>query len=291
MSGLSKSLSKFTRRMADEAQEARGLDALIKRTQLQESGYDVTPRPRFGGLFGQGYDIRPNTNVGQLPEGFVRVGGKAVQDPTYYNPGREREKARIKSEEDVRAAGLFNQLTSDGNAPPGTTARFGRYTIPVNPKLTGEETAAVAAENVFVPTAEQIKSKTKGGVFKSKFGDIGRTYRQAAAGQENALFTSYDPQLQALQGNINSIRRYVFGEGGKQLTPFEAKVVMALINPTGKSDAQYLTDIGEATRIIEEKSRLALGGANVAKQRFGQPSQTNDLSQLSDEELRQMAGL
>jgi len=43
-----------------------------------------------------------------LPEGFVRVDGKAQQDPSYFNPKAYREKASIKSEEEARAYGRFS---------------------------------------------------------------------------------------------------------------------------------------------------------------------------------------
>ncbi len=61
---------------------------------------------------------------------------------------------------------------------------------------------------------------------------------------------------------------------------------MALINSTGKSDDQYTTDLDQATKIIESKSRLALGGMNAANQNVQAP--TNDLSQMSDEELKKI---
>jgi bacteriocin-like protein len=172
-----------------------------------------------------------------------------------------------------------------GNVPPGTSISVGPVNMPVNPKLTGEEMAAVSAQETFTPISEDIKGMVGGGIYDSKLGNIGRTARQIAAGQENALFTSHDPKLQAVQGKINSLRRYVFGEGGKQLTPFEAKVVMALITPTGKRDEQIVTDLDEAVKIINSKARLALGGANAAGQ-----GPFNDFSTMSDEELQRIVG-
>lgn len=263
--GFAKGLSSGLDSLIEQRQQGQknAIDALVQRAALRESGYDVQETPGFLG-FGKRMSLVKSPTADTLPEGFVRVGGKAVQDPTYYNPGREREKARIKSEEDARAMQMFRDMSSSGNVPVGTTMRHGRFNIPLNPKLTGDEASAVSAQEVFTPLAEGLKEDTKSGVFNSKVGNIGRTYRQYAAGQPNALFTSYDPKLQATQGKINSIRRYVFGEGGKQLTPYEANIVNALIKPTGKSDEQYDKDLDEAMKLIESKSRLALGGANAA---------------------------
>ena len=46
---------------------------------------------------------------------------------------------------------------------------------------------------------------------------------------------------------------------------------MALVNPLGKSDKQYVDDIGKATLIIREKSSIALGGARAAREQRGLP--------------------
>lgn len=180
-----------------------------------------------------------------------------------------------------------------GDAPPGTTVMAGpkgtSVKKPINQKLTGDEINNIAAKKVFNPLAEGLKQDTKNHVFDSKFGNIGRTYRQYAVGQPNALLTSYDPVLQATQGKINSIRRYVFGEGGKQLTPYEANIVNALIKPTGKSDEQYETDLDEALKLINSKAELVTGGMNAAKSPIPgmsgyQPPQGNQNSSSDDEE-------
>lgn len=156
-----------------------------------------------------------------------------------------------------------------GQPPAGSKlSSSGGVEVPLNRELSAEELAAITAERVFNPTAEEIKKLTEDGVFDATMTkgiplveNIERTYRQWSAGQPNALLTSLDPKLQEVQGKISSIRRYVFGEGGKQLTPYEAGIVNALIKPTGKSDEQYVTDLDEALRLINEKSNLAKGGS------------------------------
>lgn len=174
---------------------------------------------------------------------------------------------------------------------PGSSFTGGGFHLPINPKLTGDEAAAVAAEEVFVPLARKMQEEVKGGIFKSPFGNFGRTYRQFAGGQSNpgsSLLTSYDPKLQGFQSHVKSLRRYIFGEGGKQLTPYEANVVMALIDPVGKSDEQYITDIGETTKLIEAKARIAKGGALAMRPPQRQPK---DISTMSDDELQKLAGV
>lgn len=168
-----------------------------------------------------------------------------------------------------------------------------RAKIPLNRELTGDELSAISAKQVFPPIAKELKQKTKSGVFNSKlpgpFQNIGRTFRQFAVGQPNALLTSYDESLQSTQGKINSIRRYVFGEGGKQLTPYEAKIVNALITPLGKSDIQYQTDLDEAIKIIESKAALATGGLNAAFNPMPGASLDNQQQGINIEQERDLA--
>lgn len=176
---------------------------------------------------------------------------------------REELLSRLERLEQLKAQGGQSQL------PPGTTGRFGKFTVPLNPKLTGDEMSAVSANEVFTPMAKEIQGMVNKKVFDSpRFGNVGRTYKQWAGSQfapGSGLLTAGDKNLQKYQSKVKSLRRYVFGEGGKQLTPYESNVVMALIDPIGKSDEQYNSDLGEATKIIETKSRLALGGARSAK--------------------------
>lgn len=200
-----------------------------------------------------------------LAEGFVRVGTDIKEDPTYYNPGKEREKARIKSEEDARAFQMFQNMSSNGGVPVGTTMRQGRFTIPVNPKLTGEEQSAVSTLETFKPQKEEIVNQVNQGALDSPLGNAGRTVRQFRADSSKPIMTAGDPKLQALQSNINSIRRYAFGEGGKNLTGTEKGIIDSLLNITGKSNEQIGADYDKALSILENKNKLVLGGANASR--------------------------
>ena len=176
----------------------------------------------------------------------------------------DQQKAPMAGQATQNAISGFN-----GTPPPGSElSATGGVKVPLNRELSSEELSAITAERVFNPTAEDIKQMTRDGVWDPTYTkgiplveNIERSYRQWSAGQPNALFTSMDPKLQAAQGKISSIRRYVFGEGGKQLTPYEAGIVNALIKPIGKSDMQYETDLDEALRLINEKANLASKGS------------------------------
>ena len=162
-----------------------------------------------------------------------------------------------------------------GTPPPGSElSAAGGVKVPLNRELSTEQLSAITAERVFNPAAREIKQSVKGGVYRPTFTknapkpfgfplaqNLERTGRQAAAGQQNPIFTSLDPKLQATQSKISSLRRYVFGEGGKQLTPTELNIVNALITPYGKSDEQIELDLDEALKLINEKSNLARGGS------------------------------
>lgn len=156
------------------------------------------------------------------------------------------------------------QMGSGFQVPAGTTARFGKFTVPMNPKMTSDESSAIAADISFSPLVDKMKQQTKEGIFNSpRFGNVGRTVRQALGGttfKGSGLLTSFDPKLQKYQGNVKSLQRYVFGEGGKNLTGTEKEIVMSLVDPVGKSDEQYSTDLDEAVKTIKIKSKLAQGG-------------------------------
>ena len=102
----------------------------------------------------------------------------------------------------------------------------------------------------------------------------------------NALLSSKDDALQAFQSDINNLKRLIpFTDGGKQLTPFEAKRVFALLNTTGKNDRQLETDIRAAVSIVMAKGGLAIGGRNSAIQ---QPN--NNISQESNQSSQIITG-
>ena len=111
--GRYSSLREFAGNARKRREENNSLDALVKRAQLQELGYETAPRQsRFGPMFGETMDIMRDPNFvgtkslereqlelknnqlrneigsfGQpLPAGMVRVDGKAVKDPSYVTP-------------------------------------------------------------------------------------------------------------------------------------------------------------------------------------------------------------
>ena len=64
---------------ANSQDRARSIDALTQRAALDEAGYE-TPDALFGGQ-----TLKRNAQFGQVPEGYVRVGGKYEPDrsPAY----------------------------------------------------------------------------------------------------------------------------------------------------------------------------------------------------------------
>ena len=74
-------------------------------------------------------------------------------------------------------------------------------------------------------------------------------------------------------------------------------MVLALLNISGKSNDQIMNDLNQAMGILRAKERLALGGANAARQgqvqtapvTTSEQQDPNDFSQMSDDELRAIA--
>lgn len=178
-------------------------------------------------------------------------------------------------EAQTKQFGLGNQILEgiqsgqqSGDITPGTTFTGGGVTVPLNPKLDTDQASAVSSLQTFKPQIEEIAKATKNGIFNSMkpgvIGNIERTSRQYAVDSGIPMLTSADPKLQEVQGYLNSVRRYAFGEGGKNLTGVEKGIVDKLLNTTGKNDDQIISDHQKAIQIIQSKSNIALGGRNAA---------------------------
>ena len=94
-------------RRANAKAPENSLEALTRVAALKNEGYDVTNE---GGRFG----ISQNQNM-TVPPGFVRVGGKVVQDPMSMNP---LEQARMKN---LQTGGVFGGFNAAGDPVPNQT--------------------------------------------------------------------------------------------------------------------------------------------------------------------------
>lgn len=182
-----------------------------------------------------------------------------------------------------------------GNVPPGTTIQVGGVRIPLNQRLTDAEQAAVSGSVAIEPVVDRIISSVDT-IFiepKTTKEKIARTARQAITDSDNTLLSSQDPELQSFQQELANLRRLIpFTDGGKQLTPFEAKRVFALLNTTGKNNNQIKKDIGAAVSIVKAKGGLSLGGRQAALNlKQSAPQDNSDLATMSDEELKKIAGV
>ena len=88
-SGLASGYSDARNRKRQE-QEGQ-IDQAVKYAQLAESGYNVRQQPK-GGMFGGSQMVleRDPSFGSSVPEGFTRVSGKVVRDPSYLNPLQKR---------------------------------------------------------------------------------------------------------------------------------------------------------------------------------------------------------
>ena len=187
--------------------------------------------------------------------------------------GEKSRQASAQADQAIAETGLMNQVFpavqdamagNKGQLPPGASISAGPVTFQPNPRLTDTEQAAVAGSTAIEPVVERILSNVRGGIF-GQGNDIERTARQGIVDSGNAMLSSRDERLQAFQSDMNNLKRLIpFTDGGKQLTPFEAKRVFALLNTTGKNDQQIEKDITAAVSIVMAKGGLALGGRNAA---------------------------
>lgn len=152
---------------------------------------------------------------------------------------------------------------SGSNLPPGSTANIGGLRVPLNQRLTDSEQAAVSGSQSIEPVVKDIVSSINSGIFGK--GDVERTLRQSIIDSGKTLLSSKDVKLQSFQQDLANLKRLIpFTDGGKQLTPFEAERVFALLNTTGKNDQQAVKDINAAVSIVLRKGSLSIGGRNEA---------------------------
>lgn len=102
------------------------------------------------------YDIDPNSVENQLRQAQIQ----GISDKSEYQSGLLDEKQR-NIDRLIAQQGLIEKLMGGqgaDNLPPGTIARVGGVTIPLNRKYTVEESQAVSGAESLIPKIEQLKS-------------------------------------------------------------------------------------------------------------------------------------
>lgn len=99
-----------------------------------------------------------------------------------------------------------------------------------------------------------------------------------------------DKDVQQIKANINRLKADIpFLRGGKQLTATEAKRVDTMLNPFGKNRDVYEEDINRFRKEFMSGSdimKYGLGTGLMKKGESKQSSEDNDISSMSDDELK-----
>lgn len=204
------------------------------------------------------------------------------------------ESIRKQSENKQKQELLQRALGGEGgsnNLPPGTTLNVNGFNIPLNPKLTEAEQSSVAGMNKFEPLVDIIKQRLDEGVLGKD--TLKRSYNQWLAEGGGDMMRRFlipdNTALEQLASSAAEMKKFAFSEGGKQLSPTELKVVMAGLSFFGKSDNQIKADFTAAIDILRKKKELALGGANVEKNKSDGNSSIQDLAKKVLEDRRKNA--
>lgn len=153
----------FLENKQKQIQSENSVDSLVKRAQLAESGYDYQPKNRMLGLFGGGGQLVPNQQFGNpLPEGFVRVGGKVMKDPSYFNEDQYRTKSKIKAEEEAVAFDNIRKLTQS-NDTSAIDAEIAAIREELNNMGNDNVGSANPLDEISKMTDEQLKALAYGG--------------------------------------------------------------------------------------------------------------------------------
>lgn len=229
---------------------------------------------------------------------------KTISAPTKMEEaeiGKQEAEASLKQNTaDLLKNGGFSAL------PPGTTITDGKISMPVNPRLTDTEQAAVSGFEKFEPIVQNIERLINEGVLDS---GKNRAFTQLLADSGSNPLSRFavkdDSPLEELSSGLAELKKYVFSEGGKALTEHESKIVNTGLTLSGKGNAQAIKDLKEAISILRKKSELAIGGSAAAKFKNNSPGANavrelnksgiinqnqqfnNPFDKMSDEEIAQ----
>jgi hypothetical protein len=155
--------------------EQNSIDALYKLAQMRESGYEPVQN-QSGGIFGGGgYNgIRPIEEK-PLPAGFVKVGGKVMQDPSFQT---EKEKAMT---EYYKRGGAYggSSIFGGGVTPDGD---------PIPAQLIGDEYLATLNPQI----KELVKGVTDYSIDPTKTSSIRGNQRQQLINAAKLYDPTYD---------------------------------------------------------------------------------------------------
>lgn len=274
-------------RRVKEAAIAQALAGLVKTQQeVQQSPYELAIKQQLAAA---------EMELNPAKKALAEAQANAYKTTAQYQADKvaiDKAKNERLLKQQVMLDKLLNGGQSDGtdgvvgalggNLPPGTTINVGGIRVPLNQRLTDAEQAAVAGNVAIEPVVDRILTSvdtifTEPKTTKDK---ISRTVRQGIADSDNTLLSSQDPELQSFQQELANLRRLIpFTDGGKQLTPFEAKRVFSLLNTTGKNNPQIKKDISAAVSIVKAKGGLSLGGrqaaVNMAESAKNKPNNSN----------------
>lgn len=144
-----------------------------------------------------------------------------------------------------------------GNVPVGTTVSAGPFNIPLNPKLTQDQTQAFSAGQTVIENVDQLKNIIKND-----------PNRVSALGLAKAKLNPImiNEQTEEVQAIIDRLKGIIpFAKGGKQLTDTELKLLTNLLPRVGQRPETINSNLDAFVAEFERLQNLALGGSQVAE--------------------------
>ena len=162
-----------------------------------------------------------------------------------------------------------------GNFPVGTTITSGGMTIPLNPRLTDDTKKSVAGGELVSQSADKIISLVNEG--------IGTNYLDQMYIQ-HAPFVALKGKRESFKSELNRLKATIpFAKGGKQLTPFEAKLLFSLVETVGKEKDTIINDLERFKVEFNRLGELAKqGAAGIKDSSSGQENTKTDFTSISD---------
>jgi hypothetical protein len=148
-----------------------------------------------------------------------------------------------------------------GNLPPGAKITVGGLQLPLNPDLSADEARIVSSAGIVDESVQELLTAVDSGQLDSFF-------NQAIVDLGNPLIAN--EKLDFVISAMNALKGIVpFAKGGKQLTPFESKLLFRLLDTKGKSKKVIRKDLVRFQREFMKLFNATTGGVEGAKQPVG----------------------
>ena len=193
----------------------------------------------------------------------------------------------IRRGQTVRNRAISPEFSADRAAATSEASTRAKEEVQLDyPQLDDKTKSAVSAYRFIEPRVKGLETLIDGGLFKDA-----ALLKQIAVDASGDLVVPDGSPLEEAIGLINDIKLTGFNIAGTAFTGTEKEVAFNLLNPVGKSDKRYKRDLNSFKDLFGTRVEAGVEGLRGAKTTAAQSKASKEISGMSDDELRKLAGL